>query len=603
MKRTKTILTFIAALTALIMTAQIFAGCSGGETGGTSGGDTTAEPAPAVLLADGDACRFSIIRESDAAKEIINAISPLQKLLKERFGRVTYGEDFSLNEVTRNDIPEILIGRTNRPESADILNGLRAGDRYIGMSGSKIVVAGGTDRATVEAVAEFTRLVSEAIEEGKEGIPLEFLRAPIEFRKDYPVKEINIAGAPVSEYTVVYGNADGLGAVAQTFADAIADACGYVIPVHRHRTSDISAEKLIVFGYCQMLEEAKKLHEALPEDNTGLPYTAKMSGGNLYFSGADFWAVSAASSEVLNGYVLSGSDVPADLSLSGNGRGKTIFPLSAGADIRIMTNNVWKCDSNQPDWIALGENCSAEARSPGFADVYLAFKPDIINLQEMSPKMISLIRKSLSERGSSYSLITYYPSEQDDTPILYNRETLKFIDTGHHLFSYGNNSKTKGYTWCYFEHLPTGKKFVSLSTHLWWKSESAEPGSNEWRRRQAEEIVRLSDELIRKYDCPVFVQGDFNTQTTTAAYAEFMNGGFEDCHDIAATADNTRGHHSCGSTGYSRELYSGNYKSNAIDHMIVKNRGGARILTFRQPVTDFYWPLTDHIPVYIDVKF
>ena len=386
-------------------------------------------------------------------------------------------------------------------------------------------------------------------------------------------------------------------------ADAIADACGYVIPVHRHRTSDISAEKLIVFGYCQMLEEAKKLHEALPEDNTGLPYTAKMSGGNLYFSGADFWAVSAASSEVLNGYVLTGSDVPADLSLSGNGRGKTIFPLSAGADIRIMTNNVWKCDSNQPDWIALGENCSAEARSPGFADVYLAFKPDIINLQEMSPKMISLIRKSLSERGSSYSLITYYPSEQDDTPILYNRETLKFIDTGHHLFSYGNNSKTKGYTWCYFEHLPTGKKFVSLSTHLWWKSESAEPGSNEWRRRQAEEIVRLSDELIRKYDCPVFVQGDFNTQTTTAAYAEFMNGGFEDCHDIAATADNTRGHHSCGSTGYSRELYSGNYKSNAIDHMIVKNRGGARILTFRQPVTDFYWPLTDHIPVYIDVKF
>ena len=81
MKNSKTILRVLAVLTALIMTAQIFAGCSGGEAGGTESGETTAEPAPAVLLDDGDACRFSIIRESDAAKEIINAISPLQKLL------------------------------------------------------------------------------------------------------------------------------------------------------------------------------------------------------------------------------------------------------------------------------------------------------------------------------------------------------------------------------------------------------------------------------------------------------------------------------------------------------------------------------------------
>ena len=31
--------------------------------------------------------------------------------------------------------------------------------------------------------------------------------------------------------------------------------------------------------------------------------------------------------------------------------------------LRIMSHNVWKCDSNRPEWEAKGEDCSAAARA------------------------------------------------------------------------------------------------------------------------------------------------------------------------------------------------------------------------------------------------
>lgn len=35
-------------------------------------------------------------------------------------------------------------------------------------------------------------------------------------------------------------------------------------------------------------------------------------------------------------------------------------------EIRLMSHNQWKCDSNRPEWELLGMDCSAKKRTRGF---------------------------------------------------------------------------------------------------------------------------------------------------------------------------------------------------------------------------------------------
>ena len=81
-----------------------------------------------------------------------------------------------------------------------------------------------------------------------------------------------------------------------------------------------------------------------------------------------------------------------------------------------------------------------------------------------------------------------------------------------------------------------------------------------------------------------------------------MNGIFEMCYKSATKEkDSLRGHHKCDSSGYSNSMYSGTYLDTAIDHMLVKNKGTSEVLSFIHIVLDFYYKLSDHFPLYIDV--
>ena len=68
---------------------------------------------------------------------------------------------------------EILIGATNRPESAQALDGMKASDFGISIIGEKLIIAGGSDDATATAVIRFmTGFVYEqgdkpAVKQGK----------------------------------------------------------------------------------------------------------------------------------------------------------------------------------------------------------------------------------------------------------------------------------------------------------------------------------------------------------------------------------------------------------------------------------------------------
>ena len=87
----------------------------------------------------------------------------------------------------------------------------------------------------------------------------------------------------------------------------------------------------------------------------------------------------------------------------------------------IMSNNQWKCDSNQPAWAARGEDCSAERRVEGLARAYQQVAPDVLGIQEASVRMNELLMRRMTSFSHEGAPVHYELITGGDTPLLYPR--------------------------------------------------------------------------------------------------------------------------------------------------------------------------------------
>jgi len=277
--------------------------------------------------------------------------------------------------------------------------------------------------------------------------------------------------------------------------------------------------------------------------------------------------------------------------------------------LRIMSHNVWKCDRNLPAWEAKGEDCSASARAKGIIRVYTDTHPDIIGFQEMSFVMADEIILGLADKGLRYALLW-----GRDTPILYRQDRLELLDSEFLLYPTEipgwegefNNGNTKSWCLAVFRVKESGKLFLFVSTHLWWKSDNPasanyQKGSGEARAYQLGLVIEKIDEFQKKYNCPAVIVGDFNTAYETPVIRRAFEHGFVHAHDAAVEfADESQGYHSCGVTGFRPYLNNG-FKS-AIDHILVRGADAGFVRRFERFSPDYYLPLSDHSPVFVDVE-
>ena len=279
----------------------------------------------------------------------------------------------------------------------------------------------------------------------------------------------------------------------------------------------------------------------------------------------------------------------------------------------IMSNNQWKCDFNLPAWEARGEDCSAEARVKGFVRAYTAILPDLAGLQEVSTHMGELMMKELSEvrlpdgTSARYEYIT-----GGDTPLFYRIDTWKLLESGFFRYDEAipglegsfNNSETKSYAFGVFENRETGKKIALMTTHLWWKSSNPaapdyQKDSNKARAYQIGLAMARMDEVTAKYACPGVLLGDLNAAMGSLCLDAALAAGWQEAHDLAlGERDETRGHHPCGPQGYER-TDPGKFEE-AIDHILVKDMGKLKILSFRRLTDSWFDPVSDHYPLYVE---
>ena len=280
----------------------------------------------------------------------------------------------------------------------------------------------------------------------------------------------------------------------------------------------------------------------------------------------------------------------------------------------LMSNNQWKCDKNHENWIAIGDDCSSDARVDGLVRAYLEVMPDVLGLQEVSLHMADLMMERMRKVELEDGTVARYEYVSGgDTPLVYRRDKLRLLESGFFRYTEAvpgyegsfNNGETKSYAYGVFEDRESKKRFVLLSTHLWFKSSnpasrSYQLGSDEARAYQIMQACEKMDEMMDKYNCPGIIMGDFNARMDSPCLKAVQWAGWRDVHDLAVgDCDQTRGYHPCGPAGYKR-VEMGTFDQ-AIDHIIVKNPGELVVNHFRRITDEYFDRVSDHYPLYIDV--
>ena len=277
--------------------------------------------------------------------------------------------------------------------------------------------------------------------------------------------------------------------------------------------------------------------------------------------------------------------------------------------IRIMSHNLWKNDNNRPEWEEKGLDCSAVKRAQGFLRVYKELSPHVIGCQEMSPLMADEIVRGCLEQGQKYALLW-----GRDTPILYRSDLFELADSDFSLFPKElpgyegefNNYNTKSMNIALFRIKENGRLLLFSTAHLWWKSaqptaKNYQPHSDKARVYQLGLLMDKLDFYRDKYNCPAIITGDLNCGYTSEALRSALERGYLHAHDVAVDTDESIGLHYCFGDGYEKYYYDYPFES-AIDHILVNSQDMLVVRRFERYSPEYYFPLSDHSPTFIDAE-
>lgn len=285
------------------------------------------------------------------------------------------------------------------------------------------------------------------------------------------------------------------------------------------------------------------------------------------------------------------------------------------SQLRLMSHNIWNCDHNAPYWEQRGMDCSAQARVGGLLQVYRELQPDIIGCQEASALMTDLLKEGFQTENINYTVIW-----GRFTPILYNAAKLELVDSAFGTYPETlpeypgtfNDALSKAWNLGVFRVKESGKLFIFATTHLWWKMapENAEgvdprfvqPYSDTARQWQLASLTQVVQRYRAQYNCPAFVVGDMNTGYNTKAIQTALSAGFRHAHDIATDyADECVGYHNC-FPWILETTYSDAPFETSIDHILVMGEEEGTVKRFQRYSPEYYIPISDHSPVYVDIE-
>ena len=291
----------------------------------------------------------------------------------------------------------------------------------------------------------------------------------------------------------------------------------------------------------------------------------------------------------------------------------------AGKPLRMITFNIYS------DWHV--NDGGVKPREVGMERTILRIRPDIAALQEVSghwwaspmfghlAATYGIVRGDMDEALRRAGPVPpakggdeQPPERASNTPLLYRKDRLALLDSGLDVF-HPTLGKSKSVTWAVLEDRLDGRRFISFSTHFWFKHKGKQDDA--LRVINVQCILRRVDELRRKWgEIPVIGGGDLNCNPGSLALEAFRCAGYSNAMDAAAekTARSaTRTYH-----GYPKQDEKGVYHGTvappgmdrpeqSIDHIFFT--GGIRALKYDIDLDQETLDSSDHSPVVVDFRF
>ncbi len=595
----KTIYKILAATLLATMLLALFASCQtdGGTTETTPSPTTPSETTPptvesSIKLVENGQSAFKVVIPQYATRADETRIEKFVNSFKSKTGVELVMID-DTDELYGNDNYEILIGDVKRKECEDILAQLRNNEYFYGVVGNKLVITGKDDTALEDAIQFFLRkVIDTAVSTDKANITLESKNNYF-YKYNYPIDNMLIGNTPIYNYSIVYSKDDSNAATVAVskLANLILSYTGFEIPVIADTKDPTPYE--IVFG----------------DTNRGTPSTASRDMFSVVCKDEKLYISSglAIGYDSLHRYlqkIFSRADEDKfaiengfsyQESISASLSEGTENMLGKGGTVRAMFHNV-----------LIHERPTAPTtwRAKYALDVYRDYAPDVIGLQEMQGTIRTAISMGLKKLG--YKEVTY--DEKNSTfsfyedPVFYNPETLNLITSGAHRF-HETVDRNKSIGWALFEEKATGKRFIVASTHYVWLENYDYAYSH--RIQNAQQTVAKLQELVSKYNVPVILGGDFNSNQSTSAYSILKNGGLKDVEDIAIKTENSNTHHDEPVFNTDTKLCEKYFAptgddSAAIDHIFSYNDANVTFNTYDVITDPFALATSDHCPLLVD---
>jgi len=524
----KTFLNLIALLMALSMLLSltaVFAGCGGGEVEETQPEDTTAldttaeattalqeEPATAVLLAD--LSKYSIVRPTNVSSDLLEKINNLYQKIK-AIDSVNYKDDFYKEGIPAYEIGEyeILVGKTNRPETESFLSDLKYKDFGFTLIGKKIVIAGHSDEATINAIDEFISTVLRS-QDKEEGV---FYSKEYDFLKrvNYNVTSFSIDNTAISEYRVVYpkisSNSEKI--AAQLIADAISSTSGFVIEVVHDGNEPIANEILVGATNRNTEAEIKAMSERLSSTEALIKYDGK----TINVFGVTSTAILLAANEFSSKFKDEKTET---LNLTLESEFLCKYDDSI---LTAMSFNVWVSGKS----VERNERVLTMVRN---------YSPDTVGFQEVDPVWLATLREGLKDQYAYVGEGRNGGNSGEYNPIFYKKDIFNLIDSGTKWLSdtpdtvskYEESSLPRIYTYALLERKSDGERIMVVNTHFDHTSATA-------REKQAKVLVNYLKTIT---DYPIVLTGDFNCDSNSSAYSAILKGGVSNSNDIADKREN-----------------------------------------------------------------
>lgn len=559
----------------------------------------TAEPGleDSVALTKNGITPFLIIRSAEFGSREKALAENVQTAIAERFGiRIPSVTDNSpAAEKSRGY--EILIGRTNRPESMSAAGRLRFRDWSVSREGDRILLSGDADSMLAYAVDAFLdglRMVDGEV----------YATCWKTVTGSYPVPEMTVNGTPLAEWRIVYADGNSLASdMASRVAELLRDETGWTLDCLPD-TLPATAREILVGATNRA--ESGTVRVTLTDGEGAM----RTEGGKPVLIWSDPYATDGLLTR------LSG-DLLADRKSATHDLARFDFRVGAGepvplgaAQLTVMSFNILGVGSGKT---------SPYNRDDLTAAVIRSYLPDLIGLQEFDAPFRLAEKNLFRLLGETYAEAVCAGTEPDRNwnPILYRPDRFDLIACGNQAFSrgtewslpasYPSDSKTTHHrtlTWAVFRLKETGRVVILLNAHYHVDSRMTAAESEEILADEAREVAEKANELALAYPGAVlFAVGDYNSTSSGRVMRTLVEGGFTDAWDSAKRKTDVCGFHAPPVFNAEQQRYDGYDASfpldgyrHAVDHCAVRGEDltvcDYRSLTLRDALL-----VSDHCPL------